>query len=606
MTDFTDDQSLDDAERLRRDADDPAAKGRVLATTKVLAFLFRQWARRPWFFAALVGFTLLATLADVMIPVAAGNLIDALTGGAGGHWAAYTVFIALAFAVSAARQVAVRFEIRFSSANMADMTSETFARVQRFSLDWHANTFAGSVVRKITRGMWAYDTVTATLWFGLIPSVLVMVGLGVYMFFTWPLVGLYALSVIAMFMAVSVWMSVAYVRPQNIRSNAIDSELGGAIADAVGGIASVKSFGAEGREADRFHTLAWRWRGETKKTWLRFVNTWLVQMVAILLLQAGLTGLLIRLWAQGEATPGAVVFAITAFLTMSGYMRRFGEEVQNVQRGLDEIQDLAKYAETPEQVADRPGAPAFRPGAGGIGFDRVRFAYENAAAPIYEDFSLEIAPGETVALVGPTGAGKSTFVKLLQRFYDVQDGAVRIDGQDVRSVTQASLRAAIALVPQDPALFHRTIGENIAYARPGASPEDIVEAARRARAHDFIAALPKGYDTLVGERGVKLSGGERQRVAIARAILADAPILVLDEATSSLDNETEREVQAAMAELMRGRTAIVIAHRLSTIKDADRILVFDQGRIVEQGRHADLAARDDGLYARLAALAQAG
>ena len=212
-------------------------------------------------------------------------------------------------------------------------------------------------------------------------------------------------------------------------------------------------------------------------------------------------------------------------------------------------------------------------------------------------------PGPTLALVGATGAGKSTFVKLIQRLYDLNGGVIRVDGQDIAKVTQGSLRRAIALVPQDPALFHRSIAENIAYARPGATEAEVRLAARRARAEAFIDRLPQGYDTLVGERGVKLSGGERQRVAIARAFLADAPILVFDEATSSLDVETERAVQAAMEELMAGRTTIVIAHRLSTIRTADRILVFENGRIVEEGRHADLR-ESGGLYARLAAMTE--
>jgi ATP-binding cassette subfamily B protein len=238
-----------------------------------------------------------------------------------------------------------------------------------------------------------------------------------------------------------------------------------------------------------------------------------------------------------------------------------------------------------------------------VAFDRVTFAYKGQPEPTYRDFSLSISPGERVALVGPTGAGKSTFVKLIQRLYDLQAGRILIDGQDVAGVTQVSLRRAIAVVPQDPALFHRTIGENIAYGRPGATQDEIAAAARRARAHEFIARLPKGYDTLVGERGIKLSGGERQRVAIARAFLADASILVLDEATSSLDVETEVQVQAATEALMAGRTTIVIAHRLSTIRGADRILVFQDGRIVEEGRHGELVAKG-GTYARLNATAQ--
>jgi ATP-binding cassette subfamily B protein len=240
---------------------------------------------------------------------------------------------------------------------------------------------------------------------------------------------------------------------------------------------------------------------------------------------------------------------------------------------------------------------------GEIIFDRVTFRYKSAESALYDDFSLMIEPGERVALVGATGAGKSTFVKLIQRLYDVQGGRILVDGQDVAGVTQGSLRRAIAVVPQDPALFHRSLSENIAYARPGATEAEIVLAAKRARAHDFICKLPQGYATLVGERGVKLSGGERQRVAIARAFLADAQVLVLDEATSSLDVETERQVQAAMEELMVGRTTIVIAHRLSTIRGADRILVFENGRIVEEGAHADLV-KNGGAYARLHAVTE--
>lgn len=578
---------------------------RVLSNLAVIRFLIKQWRRRPFLFAALVSFTLLATIADVFVPIAAGALIDALNSGNGTHWAAYAAFLGFAVIVNALRQIAVRFEIRFSSANMAEMVADVFAKVQRFSLDWHANTFAGSVVRKITRGAWAYDTITAISWFGLVPSILVMYGLGIYMLSQWWVVGLFSVTVTTLFVAATIWAANAYIRPQNIRSNAVDSELGGAVADAIGGIATVKSFGAEAREDQRFTELAQRWRWENRKTWFRFVNTWLIQIVAILALQAGLTGLLVQMWLADRASPGDVVFAITAFMMMAGYMRRFGDEVQQVQRGLDEIQDMARYDALDVQIADEDSAPDFRPGQGEIVFDGVGFAYENQAGRLYDDFSLRIAPGEQVALVGPTGSGKSTFVKLVQRLYDVQEGAVRLDGQDVRGVTQASLRQAIALVPQDPALFHRTIAENIAYGQPDATREDIEAAARRANAHDFIERLPQGYDTLVGERGVKLSGGERQRVAIARAILAETPILIFDEATSSLDNETERDVQSALESATKGRTTIVIAHRLSTIRNADRILVFDQGQIVEQGTHDELSAQGDGLYARLAALAAA-
>ena len=366
---------------------------------------------------------------------------------------------------------------------------------------------------------------------------------------------------------------------------------------------TVKSFGAEAREEGRFAVITGDWRRAVLVTWNRFMDVWLIQNALMVILQAGMTGLLLNLWVQGRASPGDIAFAITSFMLMSGYLRNIGENVRMMQKGLDDVEDVAAWARMAPQVADAPDATDFVPGQGEIVFDHVTFRYKSAGTPLYDSFNLTLSPGERVALVGPTGAGKSTFVKLIQRLYDLQGGAIVIDGQDIADVRQRSLRRAIAVVPQDPALFHRTIADNIGYARPDATPEEIRLAAQRARAHDFIEALPKGYDTLVGERGVKLSGGERQRVAIARAFLADAPILVFDEATSSLDVETEVEVQAAMEELMAGRTTIVIAHRLSTIRGADRILVFDRGRIVEEGGHAELKARG-GAYARLAAVAE--
>src|ERR1019366_2783730 len=493
---------------------------------------------------------------ESMKPRAAEALVDAtrhVPASASVAWQAWLFFVGVYLAYSLIRNLGIRFFWNpLAASNMQEMTNEAFERVQAFSSDWHGDTFAGATVRRISRAMWGYDMVSdaVIMWIGLAQIVLAI--LSVQMMLRWPLIGGFSLLMVVTYIVSNVLFSNYYVMKANRQSVAMDSRIGGALADAISSNPVVKGFGAEKREEARFAKVTRDWHDATLMTWNRYMTVWLIQNMILAVLQAGLTGLLILRWLNHQASAGDVAFVITTFLIMSGYLRNMGDNIRMLQRALAAVED-------------------------------VTFRYKSAEIPIYDDFSLIIAPGERLALVGPTGSGKSTFVKLVQRLYDLQAGRIVIDGQDIAMVAQGSLRRAIAVVPQDPALFHRTVAENIGYARPGATTDEIMPAAKRARAHDFIARLPKGYDTLVGERGVKLSGGERQRVAIARAFLADAPVLVLDEATSSLDVETEREVQAATEALMRGRTTIVIAHRLSTIRPADRILVFQDGRVVEEG-----------------------
>jgi ATP-binding cassette subfamily B protein len=584
--------------------DDESARRRVLTNGQVLAFIAGYWRRRPWLLAATVLLTLIAIGCELLVPRASQGLVDAAVAGpahAGAAWRAWLFFVGVYLTFAVLRNLAMRFWNPLAVQTMRDMTNEGFQRVQAFSADWHGDTFAGATVRRLSRAMWGYDVVadSVVIWIG--PALLILLGLSAQMILRWPLVGGFSLAMVVVYIASTVTISNIYVRKVNLRSVAMDSRIGGALADSITSNPTVKSFGAEAREEARIAQVTADWRHATLVNWNRYTDVWLLQNLMLGALQAGLTGLLILRWSKGQASAGDVAFVITSFLVMSGYLRNIGDNIRMAQRGLADVEDVARYARTDPQVADRPGAPDLRAGAGEIVFDNVTFRYKAAQAPIYEGFSLRIRPKERLALVGATGSGKSTFIKLIQRLHDLPAGRILIDGVDVATVTQGSLRRAIAVVPQDPALFHRSIAENIAYGRPTASMPEIVLAARRARAHDFILGLPKGYDTLVGERGVKLSGGERQRVALARAFLADAAILVLDEATSSLDVETEARVREATEELMAGRTTIVIAHRLSTIRRVDRILVFDGGRVVEQGRHGELLALG-GAYARLHAV----
>ena len=579
---------------------------RVLKNSAVLGFIARFWLRRPWLLTGTVVLVVAAIAFDLATPWAAGRLVDAVAAGPSHThpaWVAWAIFVGVYFAFSMIRNLSMRFWIPLASANMKEMTDEGFKKVQSFSADWHADMFAGATVRRLSRAMWGYDNVSDAALVFLGPAIIVLVGLCVMMAVRWPMVGLFATVMVTLYIVSNIVTTNLYARPANLRSVALDSRIGGALADSISSNPTVKSFGAEAREEARVASVTDLWRRAANKTWNRFTDIWLMHNMMLVVLQAGLTGLLLRLWMKGQATPGDVAFVITAFMLMTGYLRNIGDNIRMTQKGLDDAEDIARYATMDPQVIDRTDAKPFRADLGEIVFDRVVFRYKSAATPLYDNFTLRIAPGERVALVGPTGAGKSTFVKLIQRLYDVDAGQILVDGQDIAQVAQGSLRRAIAVVPQDPALFHRTLSENIAYARPDATQDEVELAAKRARAHDFITRLPAGYRTLVGERGVKLSGGERQRVAIARAFLADAPILVLDEATSSLDVETERQVQAAMEELMVGRTTIVIAHRLSTIRGADRILVFEDGRIVEEGKHADLVKKG-GAYARLHAVTE--
>jgi ATP-binding cassette subfamily B protein len=587
------------------------AQGETMKYGQTFAFVWSYWRKQPARLAVLVAGLLFTTACDVFFPVLSGRLADAVASGASGaptgdaiHAAGLALLglIGLELAFTAARFAIDKQWVRLETIVLPQLVVDVFHRVQRFSTDWHANSFAGATVRKITRGRGAFDVFTNTLFFGLLPAVLIVIGITLMVSWHWPLMGLFLAVVLVAYILVSYLLASKYLAPANRRFIRSDTRIGALLADSITCNAVVKAFGAEAREDRIVRDESDNWGRLARVSWGRHVNTHIAQRLMSLAMMSGMLGIGILLWTRGLATPGQITMVLTSYFVVSAYVRFLGQHLRNLQQSVNDMEDMVTFTALPMGVQDRADAAPFRPGRGAIAFCNVTFGYENQPEALYRDFCLTIPAGQKVGLVGRSGSGKSTFVKLIQRLYDVQAGALLIDGQDVAAVRQESLRARVAIVPQDPALFHRSLAENIAYARPGATMEEIVQAARKAHAHEFITRLRDGYETLVGERGVKLSGGERQRVALARAFLADAPILILDEATSSLDGHTEALIQDSIGELMKGRTTIVIAHRLSTIRGMDRILLFEDGRLVEDGPHDELMTRAGGRYQALVTL----
>jgi ATP-binding cassette subfamily B protein len=572
----------------------------------VFSFAFTHWMYQRWRIGGIVAVALLTALADVLTPLFAGHLVDALANA--GHAKAtamqgalesFGALIGLALGSALLRYLTYAGIIALTLRMMSEIAGDAFHRVQRLSTDWHANSFAGSTVRKITRGMWALDMFNDTLLLGLLPSVVMLVGATILLGMHWPIMGVVVGVGAVLYIATTIALTVGVVAPAARLGNAWDTRMGGALADAVTCNAVVKAFGAEVREEQRFKRVIDKWRHRTRRAWVRGTFNGSLQNVMLAFMQAAMLGVGLFLWLNGRAGVGDIAFSLTMFLVLQGYLRDVGMLVRQLQRSVNDMEELAQLTRQPLGIDDKPGAGTLVVERGEIRFEQVTFRYDAHAAPLYAGFSARIAPGERVGLIGHSGSGKTTFIKLIQRLYDVSEGRITIDGQNIADVRQASLRAQIAIVQQEPLLFHRSLAENIAYARPGASQAEIERAAQLANAHEFITSLPNGYDTLVGERGVKLSGGERQRVAIARAFLADAPVLIFDEATSSLDSESEALIQEAMERLMVGRTTLVVAHRLSTVRALDRLLVLDKGRIVEEGNHDALIRLEHGLYRRL-------
>lgn len=569
------------------------------ALARVLSFTIQLWMRQRRLVILLLALVLSSTASDIAIPVMTGQLVAAVAEGSA-PWATFGALLCLG-AISIAAKILSYFSIvDLTIPTMRTAEAEAFAHIQRLPADWHANAFAGSTVRKITRGAWALDDLGDVLLLALLPSVLILLGtIGTLTAFRWE-VGFTAFIGAILFLGLSLAMTLYWVAPAARLANAQDSRVSGALADAITSNAVVRAHAGEAREDARLGRVLDKWAHRTRRTWRRGTWSGLTQDVSIWGLRAAVLGGALLSYTRGLADAGEIAFVVSALGMLDGYLRQIGNHVRSLQKAVNDAEELVELMSvTAEQEVVRTPAAQLPERAAALAFAHVDYGYTGAPTPLFTDLDVTIPAGQKVGLVGRSGSGKTTFVKLIQRIHEISDGAITLGGVDIARVPLDQLRQQIAIVPQEPILFHRSLAENIAYARPGSRIEDVREAARQAGAADFIERLPKGFGTEVGERGVKLSGGERQRVAIARAFLSDAPVLVMDEATSSLDSEAEERVAQAAERLMEGRTTLVIAHRLATVERMDRILVFDQGRIVEDGTPAALMARTNGLYRAL-------
>ncbi len=483
------------------------------------------------------------------------------------------------------------------------LAENVFAHLHNLSMRFHMNRRTGAVTKVIERGTKSIDIMLYFLLFNIAPTVIELVGVSTIFWFKfgWELVAATLIMVIVYIFftqRVTDWRNK--LREE---MNELDTRTVARSVDSLLNYETVKYFNAEGRESAAYSAVVQQWATAAVKSENSLALLNIGQALITNLMLAGAMGYTIWGWSKGQFTTGDVVFVNTLLAQLFRPLDMLGMVYRTIRQGLTDMAAMFDLIDTEREIVDKPGARPLSVTGGALSFEDVHFGYE-PDREILKGVSFHVPPGRTLAVVGPSGAGKSTIARLLYRFYDVTGGQILLDGQDIRDVTQSSLRANIGIVPQDTVLFNESIGYNIGYGREGSGQQEIEGAARGASIHDFIGSLPEGYAAQVGERGLKLSGGEKQRVAIARTLLKDPPILILDEATSALDSRTESEIQATLDRVAERRTTIIIAHRLSTIVDADEIVVLDAGRVAERGTH-NMLLRKQGLYAEMWARQQA-
>jgi ABC-type transport system involved in Fe-S cluster assembly fused permease/ATPase subunit len=548
---------------------------------------------------AAVVLVLAGKAATLLMPFAYKGAIDRMSHGVTPEAG---LAIALILAFVGARFAGVLFD-NFRNAifervgqDAARRLAETvFRHIHDLSLRFHLERRTGALTKIVERGTKSIDMMLYFLLFNIAPTLIELaVACIIFGVKFGPGLVVATLAMVALYILFTRIVTEWRTHLQR-RMNEVDNQAIARAVDSLLNYETVKYFGAEAREAARYGQAMRAFadaavRNEVSLAWLNIGQSFITN-----LMMAGAMGYTVWGWSRGEFTTGDVVFVNTLLAQLFRPLDMLGWVYRTIRQGLIDMEAMFDLVDTPAEVVDAPGAAPLEVTAGHVRFEDVRFGYE-PDREILKGIDIEVKPGTMTAIVGPSGAGKSTLARLLFRFYDPTGGRIAIDGQDIAAVTQASLRAAIGIVPQDSVLFNDSVGYNIGYGKEGASQAEIEAAAKGAAIHDFIASLPQGYESMVGERGLKLSGGEKQRVAIARTLLKDPPILIFDEATSALDSRTEAAIQETVRSVAARRTSLVIAHRLSTIVDADQIVVLDEGRVAERGTHAQLLRRN-GLYA---------
>lgn len=574
-----------------------------LATLRI--FWQANWKYKRYFITTSTTWLSGLILQKLGLPLIAARAINLLIqqdrSGQAIVWNGFIPYIITFTVVAIAAQVLIVIGLynltKLETKARPDLQNRVFNMFMAQSLRFHANNFSGSLVSQTNKFTGAYVALTDVFLLQIMQLLVnVVLAIVVIAYFS-PLIALVIFTWSVLFTTLNVVLTRQRM-PLSRRAAAADTVLTGHLADSIANVSAIKSFSHESHEGVTHYYKTQDWAAKKFTAWIRAIQSdaafgALMSLLQLLVLILSIYGVM-----RGTVSIATLLLIQVYIAQIIGQLWGLSSISRNIEQQLSDASEMTELLQQPSDVADPPQPQPLKLKHGLIRFQDISFAHDGEGEALFRNFTLHIQPGEKVGLIGHSGSGKTSLTKLLLRFADVDEGRIAIDNQDIRSVSQADLRSKIAYVPQEPLLFHRTIRENIAYGNLEANTEQIEAAARQARAAEFIEKLTKGYDTMVGERGIKLSGGQRQRIAIARAIIKNAPILVLDEATSALDSESEKYIQEALTELMENRTVIVIAHRLSTIQRMDRIVVLDEGRITEQGSHQDLL-KTKGTYAKL-------